>query len=112
MWETLNKAPPDVVAGGQPATPPVSLLKFSLIDPDRIKRHSQEIMAESRGRLISVHELPRADILGNPYPYTRMLMRYRGVCERACSLSFREEFFSEAGCIEATIKTRLHLIVH
>jgi hypothetical protein len=95
MWETLNKAPPDVVAGGQPATPPVSLLKFSLIDPDRIKRHSQEIMAESRGRLISVHELPRADILGNPYPYTRMLMRYRGVGKRACSASFLEEFFSE-----------------
>src|SRR5215217_5716337 len=34
-------------------------------------------------------------ILGNPYPYTRMLMRYRGACERACSVSFLEEFFSE-----------------
>src|SRR5215217_9158884 len=52
-------------------------------------------MAESRGRLISVHELPRADILGNPYPYTRMLMRYRGVGKRACSASCLEEFFSE-----------------
>src|SRR5215204_7824857 len=27
-------------------------------------------------------------------------------------IGFREELFSEAGCIEATIKTRLHLIVH
>src|SRR5215217_3077251 len=40
-------------------------------------------------------DLPRRLILGNPYPYTRMLMRYRGVCERACSASFLEEFFSE-----------------
>ena len=30
-------------------------------------------------------ELPRRLILGNPYPYTRMLLRYRGVRERACS---------------------------
>jgi hypothetical protein len=40
--------------------------------------------------------LPRSGLLGNPYPYTRMLMRYRGVCERACSASFLEEFISEA----------------
>src|SRR5215211_6341267 len=40
-------------------------------------------------------ELPRRLILGNPYPYTRMLMWYRGVCGRACSVSFLEEFFSE-----------------
>jgi hypothetical protein len=30
-------------------------------------------------------ELPRTLILGNPCPYTRVLMRYRGVRERACS---------------------------
>src|SRR5215204_7417252 len=36
------------------------------------------LFSESPGRLI----------LGNPYPYPRMLMRYRGVCERACSASF------------------------
>jgi len=48
-------------------------------------------------------ELPRRLILGNPYPYTRMLMRYRGVCERACSASFREEFFSGTGLPRAAI---------
>ena len=36
-------------------------------------------------------ELPVAFILGNLYPYTRMLMRYRGLCERACSVSFLEK---------------------
>src|SRR5215218_5671003 len=40
-------------------------------------------------------ENPRGLILGNPRPYTRMLMRYRGVGKRACSVSFLEEFFSE-----------------
>jgi hypothetical protein len=40
-------------------------------------------------------ENPRRLILGNPYPYTRMLMRYLGVCKRACSVSFLKEFFSE-----------------
>src|SRR5215203_3421674 len=44
-------------------------------------------------------ELPRRLILGNTYPYTRMLMRYRGVGKRsfACSASFLVEFFSEIG---------------
>ena len=41
-------------------------------------------------------ENPRGLILGNPRPYTRMLMRYRGVGKRACSVSFLEEFFSDS----------------
>src|SRR5215216_5603506 len=44
---------------------------------------------------VYLHGLPSNSMLGNPYPYTRMLMRYRGVGERTCSASFLEEFFSE-----------------
>jgi hypothetical protein len=39
--------------------------------------------------------LPRRPILGNSYSYTRIPIRCRGVGKRACSASFRVEFFSE-----------------
>src|SRR5215217_8685265 len=39
--------------------------------------------------------MPRRLILGNLHSYTRIPIRYRGVCKRACSPGFREEFFSD-----------------
>src|SRR5215212_6465392 len=43
----------------------------------------------------SICELPIRLILGNPHPYARIPIRYRGVGKRACSPGFLEEFFSE-----------------
>jgi hypothetical protein len=40
-------------------------------------------------------ENPRMSLLGNSHSYTRIPIRYRGVCKRACSAGFLEEFFSE-----------------
>jgi hypothetical protein len=44
-------------------------------------------------------ENARAGSLGNRHSYTRIRIRYRSVGKRsfACSLNYREEFFSETG---------------
>jgi len=52
---------------------------------------------ERWGGTLLFTELSRGVLLGNPYPYARIGIRYRSVGKRACSPGFREEFFSETG---------------
>jgi hypothetical protein len=44
-------------------------------------------------------------ILGNPDSYTRIPIRYRGVCKRACSASFLEEVFPETRGLSRCIRS-------
>ena len=53
-----------------------------------------------REGVFSQTEFPVRLIRGNPGSYTRIPIRYRGVGKRACSVSFREEFFSETHSAE------------
>jgi hypothetical protein len=56
----------------------------------------KSLRIEIGGRVIaSIHSIADRDFLGNLQSYSHIPIRYRGVGKQACSVSCREEFFSE-----------------